>query len=217
MEDSFDARLNGDYKPPRAEKKGGRGWMVTSIILFVLLIGAGVFATIMTISNNTNGDKMLNNETEISKRDTKISELEATISANEAEIASLKNSTVNPGTGTATQKKYSDFKIDIAGLMKVINKDNKDYPGVVSKSLDLIKAEFTSDDKYLIVAANIFEGETGYAGVYYKEVGANTGWKVQFEGHQFSCANATAEQKKFGETYKAFDTGLDSKYVQCVE
>ena len=215
MEDSFDARLNGDYKPPRAEKKGGRGWMVTSIILFLLLIGAGVFATIMVISNNTNGDKMLNNETEISKRDTKISELEANITKKDEEIAALKNASVTPGTSTA--KKYSDFKIDIAGLMKVINKDNKDYPGVVSKSLDLIKAEFTSDDKYLIVAANIFEGETGYAGVYYKEVDANTGWKVQFEGHQFTCANATAEQKKFGETYKAFDTGLDSKYVQCVE
>ncbi len=97
MEDSFDARLNGDYKPPRAEKKGGKGWMVTSIILFVLLIGAGVFATMMVISHNTNGDNMLNNETEISKKDENIAELEADITKKDEEIATLKNASVTPG------------------------------------------------------------------------------------------------------------------------
>ena len=217
MEDSFDARLNGEYKPPRAEKKGGKGWMITSIILFVLLVGAGTFAGIMLFSNNNNGDKMLASEKQVAEKDAKISELEITISEKDAEIATLKNASVTPGGNTETAKKYSDFKLDLAGLMKLINKDNKDYPGVVSKSLDLVKAEFTSDDKYLILATEIMEGQTGYLGVYYKEVGANTGWKVQFEGHQFSCENATAEQKKFAETYKSFDDGMDSNYVQCVK
>ena len=215
MEDSFDARLNGEFKPANNAKKGGKGWMITSIILFVLLASAGTLAVIGFLPKESKDVSDL--KAQVTTKDAKISELESTISANEAEIASLKNSTVNPGTGAATQKKYSDFKIDMAGLMKLINKDNPDYPKTVSKSLDLIKAEFTSDDKYLILATEIWEGQTGYAGVYYKEVGANTSWKVQFEGHQFTCENATAEQKKFGETYKAFDTGLDSKYVQCVE
>ena len=217
MEDSFDARLNGEYKPPRAEKKGGKGWMITSIILLLLLIGAGTFAGIMLFSNNNNGDKMLASEKQVAEKDAKISELEKTISEKDAEIATLKNASVTPGGNTETAKKYSDFKLDLAGLMKLINKDNKDYPGIVSKSLDLVKAEFTSDDKYLILATEIMEGQTGYLGVYYKEVGANTSWKVQFEGHQFSCENATAEQKKFAETYKSFDDGMGSNYVQCVK
>lgn len=217
MEDSFDARLNGEYKPPRAEKKGGKGWMITSIILLVLLIGAGTFAGIMLLSNNNNGDKMLASEKQVAEKDAKISELEKTISEKDAEIATLKNASVTPGGNTETAKKYSDFKLDLAGLMKLINKDNKDYPGIVSKTLDLVKAEFTSDDKYLILATQIIEGETGYAGVYYKEVGANTSWKALHEGHQFPCAIASAEAKKFSETYKSFDSGLDSNWVQCVK
>lgn len=217
MEDSFESRLNGDFKPTENKAKGGKGWMVTSIILMILLIGTGVFAGVMVFSNNNNGDEMLASKQQISEKDAKISELETTISKNEAEIASLKSASVTPGTGAATAKKYSDFKIDFAGLMKLINKDSKDYPGVVSKSLDLVKAEFTSDDKYLILATQIFEGETGYAGVYYKEVGANTSWKVLHEGHQFPCETASAEAKKFSETYKSFDNGLDSNWVQCVK
>ena len=97
MEDSFDARLNGEYKPPRAEKKGGKGWMITSIILFVLLVGAGTFAGIMLFSNNNNGDKMLASEKQVAEKDAKISELEITISEKDAEIATLKNGSVTPG------------------------------------------------------------------------------------------------------------------------
>ncbi|MBR5419182.1 hypothetical protein IK110_02960 [Candidatus Saccharibacteria bacterium] len=213
MEDSFESRLNGEFKPAENKAKGGKGWMVTSIILMILLIGAGVFAGIMTFSNNTNGDKMLSYEKQVAEKDTKISELETTITAKDSEIAVLKNSTVTPGTSTA--KKYSDFKIDLAGLMKLINKNNPEYGKVTTKGLDLVKAEFTSDDKYLILATEIWEGNTSYAGTYYKEVGANTSWKVLFEGHQFPCSSASAEQKSFIEKYKAFDNGLESHWVQC--
>ena len=215
MEDSFESRLNGDFKPAENKAKGGKGWMITSIILMVLLIGAGVFAGIMALSNNNNGDKMLSYEKQVSEKETKINELEASLSAKDSEIATLKNAGVTPGTSTATAKKYSDFKIDVAGLMKVIDKDYG--TGTIAKSLSLVKAEFTSDDKYLIVATEILEGMGGYAGVYYKEVGANTSWKVLHEGHQFPCENATAEAKKFMEAYKSFDNGLDSKWVQCAE
>lgn len=212
MEDSFESRLNGDFKPTENKAKGGKGWMVTSIILMILLIGVGAFAGVMLFSNNNNGDKMLASEQQVSEKDAKISELEKTISEKDAEIATLKNASVTPGGNTETAKKYSDFKLDLAGLMKLIGNGNTDQVSIAP-----VKAEFTSDDKYLILATQIWEGMSGAAGVYYKEVGANTGWKTHFYGHQFSCSNATAEQKKFIESYKSFDDGLDSKYVQCVD
>jgi len=213
MEDSFESRLNGDFKPAKDKAKGGKGWMVTSIILMILLVGAGVFAGIMTFSNNTNGDKMLSYEKQVSEKDTKIAELETTITAKESEIASLKSANVTPGTGSSTAEKQinlSDYAIEIKSLMDSFKGDDGKIQFVSPE-----KIEYTKDNKYLIFAGEFEEGMAMSYGVYYKEAGKNKTWKTLFRGHQFNCVNATSEQKEFSDKYSYMGEDLEYNYIKC--
>ena len=185
MEDSFEARLNGDYKPPRAEKKGGKGWMVTSIVLFVFLLGAGAFAVAMVFSNNSNGDKMLNAEAQISEKDAKIAELETTIVSKDNQIAALKSSTSDDDDDEKEEVK--DLKAEIAALREDAKKSGDTIQD------NVIKIFANDDSKYYVAEASIDNA----MGIFYREKEAGSSWKL-LRGLQaaMSCDNLSAKDKE---------------------
>ncbi len=54
MQDSFDERIKGNA-PETVKSRGGKGWMICSIVLLALLVGVSVYAIIATV-----GDKKTN-------------------------------------------------------------------------------------------------------------------------------------------------------------
>ncbi|MBO4855429.1 hypothetical protein J5500_03440 [Candidatus Saccharibacteria bacterium] len=131
MPDSFDARMQGQT-PESVKQKSGKGWMICSIILAILLIGGGVFAGMIIMKGDRDTNRLSEVEQQLKEKDEKIAELEKKIDEgaissdpegdqkSEEETESENNDDDDDG---ATYIKFSaaGMKIKIPNTLKSVN------------------------------------------------------------------------------------------------
>ncbi len=176
------------------QTKSSKGWMICSIVLFLVIIGLSVFM-VVNASNDTSSDPK------------EVANLKQQLSNRDAEIAKLKE-----------EKKTEMSRVDTPEITDPSLIDPKsfvfDIASLKSKVGDqsIIKLEFTKDGKYLY-AITYGDG----AGTAYKELGKdNPEWTILNNGQNIGkCDTFTDEQKEFMKKYKYIDDDLDSRYLGC--
>ena len=84
MEDSFEARMQGHTPESIRSKKSGKGWMICSIVLIVIMIVAGVFGGMIIMKGNRDTNRLSEVEQQLKEKEEKITELEQQIDQQKA-------------------------------------------------------------------------------------------------------------------------------------
>lgn len=102
---------------------------------------------------------------------------------------------------------FDEAKIDYSALLALMPEGSIFSP---------IKIDYTKDGKYYFVVADVFQGETGYAGTWYRAVEKDSEWTELQSGQAIpSCSEMTENQLKMIEKYGDFDDDLESQYIGC--
>lgn len=189
MEDSFEARLAGHTpEPVNLKEKSGKGWMICSIVLLVLLIGVGVFAGILFFNKGDDGKaKIAELEGQIKEKDEKIKECEeAAAKAKDCDTPDSKDDTK---TEPVVQKDVINVDFDgLRAAAKQIDGDITSYTDIVIKMAE--------GGKYIVADGSVATVGSGYELYMYKENKAGATWKELF-GTQAAipCSSLTQTQK----------------------
>ena len=194
MQDSFDARMQGQTPATVKPAKSGKGWMILSIVLLVVMIAGGVFAGMIIMKGNRDTNRLSEVENQLKEKEAKIEELEKAKTSAEEKA-----------------KEAQAVAIDAAAeeLTNLITKNKQYGPSIVLKEL-----KTTSDGKYLYAIA----GDTTGQGVYFKEI-ENGKWTFVNGGHAVSaCSEISAEglefMKTYGKEYKSYAFCTNEKNEQ---
>ena len=178
-DDSFEARLAG--QAVGAPKRGGKIWIVISIILFVLLAAAVVFAVIFfnksqdTSSADSLKKKVTDQEAFLKS---KVSDQEKTIQQLTENASNAQKEIAKPNPVTVTKSEI------IEASKKLTHELN-----------DSFKVMINSDYSYVVVEGT--EKSTG-AGMYlYRDNRADSDWKFLIATQSvLGCEEASADVKK---------------------
>ena len=195
MQDSFDARMQGQV-PEVVKRKSSKGWMICSVILLFIMIGGGIFAGTIIAKGDRDTNKLSEVEQQIKEKDDKIAELEK-------KIESLSNPTdgdtdadkeASPSDGTTIDKEDA-VKSELDTLIK-----NKE--GGSSYTYKINKFGLTKDQKYYYAFFTIsYTGGTNDSMVYYRAAQGGT-WKYMNGGHAVSsCTDFDADVLSFMKQY----------------
>ena len=163
MQDSFNARMQGQSPASITKQKTGKGWMILSVILFILLIGGGVFAGMIIVKGNRDTNKLSEVENELQEKDAKIAELESnnkqiqagdTIRIADTGIylrypTTIKNMsyTINYGFTSSDIKNKPAISIDFTGYKSDMELQNiLDFANINNWSLASLNIYSKSDD-----------------------------------------------------------------------
>ena len=103
--------------------------------------------------------------------------------------------------------KFDEAKIDYSALVASMPEGSIFSP---------IKVDYTKDGKYFFVIADVFQAESGYAGVWYRSVEKGSTWTELQAGQAIPlCSEMTEDQLKMIEAYGEFDDDLESQYIGC--
>ena len=193
MQDSFDARMQGQAPASVKPVKSSKGWMVCSIILIILLIGVCVFGGMIIMKGDRDSKRLADVESQLKEKEAKIEELEKAKQTD-------KQNTTDP------------IVIDYAGLKKLTATDSN------KATLSLGKLEFTKDGKYIYAIGSVSSEGASYTGTWYKSVEKGAGWKLLQSGQALGdCSNLSDEAKTFMKEYKYIDDDLLSRYIGCTQ
>ena len=202
MQDSFDSRMKGN-SPVSTKSNSDKGWMFCSIALLVILIGAGVFGGIIIAKGNRDTNRLSEVEQQLKEKEAKIEELE------KANGDTVNEPAADPdGSQGAPGGSSLNLTVDYAKLQKLVG----------NGTITPLNIEYSADDEYLVVIADVAETNGGFAGVWYKSTAAGSSWKELEAGHQAgACSNYSDAQKELMNKFKTLDDKLGSDYIGCYE
>ena len=188
-DDSFEARLAG--QAVGAPKRGGKIWIVISIILFVLLAAAVVFAVIFfnksqdTSSADSLKKKVTDQEAQIAVLESDKHFLKSKVSDQEKTIQQLTENASNAQKEIAKPNPVTVTKSEIIEASKKLTHELNDS----------FKVMINSDYSYVVVEGT--EKSTG-AGMYlYRDNRADSDWKFLIATQSvLGCEEASADVKK---------------------
>ena len=196
QQDSFDARLQGQKPESIAKAKTGKGWMICSIVLLVILIGVSVFGGMIIAKGNRDTNRLSEVEAQLKEKDAKIAEIEKAEPAGGQEIS---NDTKDVAT------------IDFAGLRKITATE---YGS--GATLSVGKLEYTKDGKYIYAIAGVGSQYGSDAGVWYRSAAAGSSWKLLNRGQATGdCSLLSDEVKSSMKEDKSIEDDMPSKYLAC--
>jgi len=180
MQDSFDARLQGQV-PETVRPRTSKGWMICSILLFIVLIGVCAFGGIIILKGNRDTNRLADVEQELKDKDAKIAELEKEEKVTDSEITDSSASTAD-----TISVDMAKFKTSMAADLKI---DEDDL--VIHSSSIMAQGE----QKYIIAEISYGTSGSGAAAVYYKENKVkDSEWEKLWSGHQMLCKGLSQKQ-----------------------
>ena len=139
--------------------KSNKGWMISTIVLLVLLVGFGVFGGLIMAKGNRDTNDLADVRAELEEKNNKIAELEAKIK--EADSAQGLNG----------------FDLNGAGMAKTLGLGRVESSTNAETSLTRIyDIKVSKDGKYLYADVGGFTGAAGFRTIVYRAL-PGTEWK----------------------------------------